>query len=326
MKNDNLEKNDILSELDNIDVLTNIDFIDHVRPLEFDGWEDYIKETVKDKVNNKKEKNLFRKILVIIGFLFKYSLTSLIIFSVLLFSTNYSAYYNIINSYINSDKLEQEQEKLINSVNATDIEEKLEDKLKVISWEEEKTNTDIFELESDDQTLNDYSIDNFLYKTRKEKINLWVEIIPYDNRIVIPKIWENIPLIEVENQRVSWEKELNDIFMKELENWVVRYPSSQKPWEEWNTFIFWHSSNFPWIKWDYNDIFALLDKVVFDDQIIVYYWQEKYVYKIREKHVISPWDVSLIWRNKNKSEITLMTCWPIWTTLNRLVVIWELQE
>jgi sortase (surface protein transpeptidase) len=29
-------------------------------------------------------------------------------------------------------------------------------------------------------------------------------------------------------------------------------------------------------------------------------------------------------RNKNKSEITLMTCRPVWTTLNRLIVTWEL--
>jgi len=38
----------------------------------------------------------------------------------------------------------------------------------------------------------------------------------------------------------------------------------------------------------YNDVFALLDKVVFDDVVIVYYNQKKYTYKIREKKVITP--------------------------------------
>jgi LPXTG-site transpeptidase (sortase) family protein len=36
--------------------------------------------------------------------------------------------------------------------------------------------------------------------------------------------------------------------------------------------------------------------------------------------------VSVLERNKKKSEITLMTCWPIGTTLNRLIVTGELVE
>jgi len=114
--------------------------------------------------------------------------------------------------------------------------------------------------------------------------------------------------------------------MKELEKGIIRYPGSAKPGENGSSFIFGHSSNFPWIKWDYNDVFSLLDKVVYNDEVIVYYWQEKYTYKIKEKKVITPWDVSVLERNKDKSEITLMTCWPIWTTLNRLIVTWELIE
>jgi sortase A len=119
---------------------------------------------------------------------------------------------------------------------------------------------------------------------------------------------------------------LNNIFMKELEQGIVRYPSSAKPWEDGNSFIFGHSSNFPWMKWDYNDVFSTLDNVAFDDEVIVYYGQKKYTYKIREKKVIAPGDVGVLKRNKNRKEITLMTCWPIGTTLNRLIVTWELVE
>jgi sortase A len=139
-------------------------------------------------------------------------------------------------------------------------------------------------------------------------------------------MWKNIPLLDIKNRNISWESELNDIFAKELENWIIRYPWSAKPWEVWTSFIFGHSSNFPWIKWDYNDVFATLDNVSYWDDIIVYYWQKKYKYKVREKKVITPWDVSVLWRNKDISEITLMTCWPVWTTLNRLIVVWDLVE
>jgi sortase (surface protein transpeptidase) len=36
--------------------------------------------------------------------------------------------------------------------------------------------------------------------------------------------------------------------MKELEKGVIRYPGSAKPGEDGASFIFGHSSNFPWIK------------------------------------------------------------------------------
>jgi LPXTG-site transpeptidase (sortase) family protein len=82
--------------------------------------------------------------------------------------------------------------------------------------------------------------------------------------------------------------------MKELENGVIRYPGSAKPGNDGNTFIFGHSSNFPWIKGDYNDVFALLDHVENGDEIIIYYNQKKFKYKINRKDVVTPGDVSVL--------------------------------
>ena len=127
-------------------------------------------------------------------------------------------------------------------------------------------------------------------------------------------------------QQVKDVKELEDVFMKDLEKWVVRYPWSAKPGTNWNAFIFWHSSNFPWMPGEYKDVFALLDKLEFQDEIVVFYNQKKYTYKITEKKVVKPWDVSVLKRDNNKAEITLMTCWPVWTTKNRILVVWQLVE
>jgi len=195
---------------------------------------------------------------------------------------------------------------IINSVEATKIKSIVSNEIEE-SKEEEKL-----------------SISKYKKELNNKDIKLDIEITPYTNRVIIPKIGKNIPLLDVKNKNISWQNELNDIFMKELENWIIRYPWSAKPGEEWVSFIFWHSSNLPWMKWDFNDVFSTLDNVVFWDEVIVYYWQEKYTYKIREKRVIKPGDVSVLKRNNDKSEITLMTCWPIWTTLNRLIVTWEL--
>jgi hypothetical protein len=55
---------------------------------------------------------------------------------------------------------------------------------------------------------------------------------------VIPKIGKNIPLLDIKQQTVSGHDELNNIFMKELENGVIRYPGSAKPGQNGNAFIF----------------------------------------------------------------------------------------
>jgi LPXTG-site transpeptidase (sortase) family protein len=92
------------------------------------------------------------------------------------------------------------------------------------------------------------------------------------------------------------------------------------------SFIFGHSSNFPWVKWDYNDVFATLDRVMLWDEIIVYYDQKKYTFKVIERAIIKPGDVGILKRNMKKPEVAIMTCRPLWTTAKRFVVVWELVD
>ncbi len=319
MENRNFENIDILGDLDLSSVKlvsyesieTNNDnlFVNNLSDLEIDDNSSKIVENIDIKeLSKKNKKNPF---IVWIKFITKYILASSSIFAILLISTNYSAYVSIAKSYIYKWDLELKEQKLISSVEASNIREKYADEKT-----KKKLNEDISKL----------SINKIKKEQDKESINMNIDITPYENRIVIPKIWKNIPLLDIKNRNIDWEKELNSIFMKELEKGVVRYPGSSLPWEKWNSFIFWHSSNFPWLKWNYNQVFALLDKVTHNDEIIVYYWQKKFVYKIIEKKVVKPGDVSILERDKKKSEITIMTCWPIWTTLNRLIVVWELVE
>jgi sortase A len=152
------------------------------------------------------------------------------------------------------------------------------------------------------------------------------DIIPYENRIVIPKIGKNIPLVDVAVDQEFDFDHMENIFMKELEKWVVRYPGTARPGELGNAFIFGHSSNYPWIKWEYNDVFALLDNLDYGDEIIVYYNQKKFVYTVNEKQVVRPGNVKVLERDESKKELSLMTCWPVGTTLNRMIVFAELTE
>ncbi len=266
---------------------------------------------------NKGIKSPISKGLSVVFFTLRYALTTSLIFGVLLVSTNYSAYYNIAMSYINSEALENQSRGLISSVEAANIKEKIQDE-----FVQQKT----FIEDDKNAVKTKNSVKHLLDISEDNGVGMEIDIAPYQNRVIIPKIGKNIPLVEIKNRVLEDDNDLNNIFMKELENGVIRYPGSAKPGEKWNSFIFGHSSNFPWIKGDYNDVFALLDNVSFDDEIIIYYNQKKYKYVIREKNVITPWDTSILKRNDNKAEITLMTCWPIGTTLNRLIVTGELVE
>jgi sortase A len=114
--------------------------------------------------------------------------------------------------------------------------------------------------------------------------------------------------------------------MKELEYGIVRYPGSAKPGEKGNSFIFGHSSNFPWIAGEYNDVFSRLGQVEVGDIVFSYYGQKKYKYRVIEKKVVKPNDIGVLKNDETKKELTLMTCWPIGTTLNRLIIKTELIE
>lgn len=152
-------------------------------------------------------------------------------------------------------------------------------------------------------------------------------VTPYENRIIIPKIGKNIPLVDVEHDVNAKYSEMHNIFMEELKKGVVRYPGTARPGEVGNTFIFGHSSNYPWIASEYNDVFALVDTLENGDEIIVYYDQKKFVYRITDRAIVEPGDTDVLSaRDPSKKEISLMTCWPVGTALERYIIFGELVE
>ena len=307
---DMLEKNKISKERNYSFKYTPVNYSRVLKyKIKFNNSINYNTHSFKYKV--KKE----IKALVFIIWFLKYIATSSTIFAVLLLTANYSAYLDLAKSYIYADEMKKEASSLLNSVEASKITQKIQKEKKI----KHKKNEEKLKWNS-----SKYSLKQITKSKKTPALN--IEITPYENRIIIPKIGKNIPLIDIKQKSVSGQKELENIFMKELEDWVVRYPWSTKPGKPGNTFIFGHSSNYPWIKWDYNDVFANLGKLNYWDKVIVYYGQNKYIYKIKTKKVISPKDTKVLKRNKNKDELTLMTCWPVGTTLNRLLVIWELQK
>jgi len=260
-----------------------------------------------------------------VQFVFYYLSISSIVFFILLGTTNWNSYSTILSAYINPQTLVDSK---------TDIMAAL-DKSRVIVYADNITDNPVKEEEKSDlkkklaATNTTIKEDQFSVKQliqEESKVNVNLDITPYDNRIIIPKIGKNIPLVDVRLNTGFDFDHIENIFMQELKKGVVRYPGTAKPGNVGNAFIFGHSSNYPWIKGEYNSIFALLDNLSYGDEIIVYYNQKKFTYIIREKKVVKPGDVKILNRGDGRKELSLMTCWPIGTTLNRLIVFAELQE
>ena len=269
------------------------------------------------------------------GFALNYVCVSAIIFVVLLGTLNWHAYTALAQSWLHPEKLQAANRSIENALaaaavtdaqaqtgatasSAPEIRDGAKDAKRAAVLEER--------LKREKVVLKREWVSAKDLVRKADAINYNVEITPYDNRVIIPRLAKNIPLVNVENNKVGNAKDWNKIFETELEKGIIKYPGSADPGEAGNAFIFGHSSNFPWIKGDYNDVFALLDKLEYGDEVTVYFKQKKYVYVIREKHVVKPGYVNAMHGKEEAKQLTLMTCWPVGTTLNRLIVTGELKQ
>jgi len=105
-----------------------------------------------------------------------------------------------------------------------------------------------------------------------------------------------------------------------LKNGLIQLDGTALPGEVGNVFITGHSSNYLWVKSDYNAIFALLSKVVIGDAILVKFQNQNYIYQVKNIFITSSSDVSVMNPQNNQSILTLMTCTPVGTNLKRLIV------
>lgn len=130
------------------------------------------------------------------------------------------------------------------------------------------------------------------------------------SKLYIPKINVAVPII--------WDVPQEKILDK-LKEGVAQYQGTAYPGQIGNVFITGHSSNYWWIKGNYNQVFALLDKLVVGDEIYLTYQSIIYKYRVSSSLVVNPDDIQVM-ESQGKSTLSLMTCVPVGTTLQRLVV------
>ncbi len=144
-------------------------------------------------------------------------------------------------------------------------------------------------------------------------------VVSSDPRLIIPKINVDVPVIY--NTLPDYDSQ-----MKAMENGVAYFGipgANSKPGQVGNTVLSGHSSNDVIDSGSYKFIFARLDRLGKGDTIYLNYESKRYTYTITKTEVVKPTEVSKLVYPTTKPVLTLITCTPIGTSLNRLLVTAE---
>lgn len=138
-----------------------------------------------------------------------------------------------------------------------------------------------------------------------------------DPRLIIPKINVDAPIVWDAN---AASKESLDAAMDKGVAWFNIQGASARPGEKGNFVLSGHSSN-DWLdRGDYKFIFAPLERMKAGDTIYVNYNSTRYVYTITHTKVVKPTDVAALQTGTDKPHMTLVTCTPLGTDRDRLLV------
>jgi sortase A len=112
---------------------------------------------------------------------------------------------------------------------------------------------------------------------------------------------------------------------EDLKKNAIQYPGTALPGVPGNTVIFGHSTLSQLYKpYDPVSIFNPVVKTKVGDEIVINYDGVTYRYIIRETLIVKPSQVEVLAQHENKYELTLITCTPLGTYLNRFIARAEL--
>jgi LPXTG-site transpeptidase (sortase) family protein len=103
---------------------------------------------------------------------------------------------------------------------------------------------------------------------------------------------------------------------------VSEYPSDGPG----NVYLFAHSAVNFWEFGKYAKVFNLLRKLEIGDRVHVFYDEQDYIYEVVNSEVLKGWNTYPLTRSVIEPTLTLQTCDPPGTTLNRLVITANLVE
>jgi len=305
--NNNTTKNDIIEE-DSWNIQGNI--IQNEGIAE-DNNSSYFSQHTSEHhtvLNPFKWANVFSEIKIFIVLFFT-------VFSTFFFFTNAKLVMITVNDFIwnswdNQVSLITEDHNIAAPVSHT--QEKLAD------LEENFQKIQKYKREEQDIALN---MQDFLNQQQEAHL-LNFNTLPPTNRLIVPDLDINVPLIDIPS--MGEEDFENGNFDEELMNGVVKYPTTAAPGSQGNSLIFWHSSSEWWKHNEYGFIFRNLPRLQPGQKIQVIWNGQLTTYEMIERKVVNPKDVWNYYHEFVRDweyYLTLMGCYPIGSSSQRMMVV-----
>lgn len=166
--------------------------------------------------------------------------------------------------------------------------------------------------------LNDFSPAGFLAHVPDStavngSVDIHSRVEIAENELALPSIGVKAPVL--------WNVPLDDS-LNGLQQGVVQAEESVVPGEAGRTFVVGHSAGYWWQNNPWTKVFSLLDQVEPGDSVFIARDGQVYEYTVTREEVVKPSDVHVV-RDETltTNQLVLMTCTPVGTTLNRLIVI-----
>ena len=147
-----------------------------------------------------------------------------------------------------------------------------------------------------------------------------IDPINTDFSVIIPKIGVNAAIAENVNPANA------DEYLEKLKLGVAHAATSFTPDKDGTTYLFSHSTNYDWFVRDLNAVFYLLKNLDQGDLVVIFYKGTRYTYRISDRRIVSPKDVSYLVPQTGKKQLILQTCWPPGSTTERLLLFADLVE
>lgn len=138
------------------------------------------------------------------------------------------------------------------------------------------------------------------------------------NWIRIPALSLNLPLATAASME-------NEDILRALHVGVVRYPNGVAPGDAGVVAIAGHSTGEPW-KGRYRFAFLQARKLQPGDLIHVDHDGTRYTYRVTGQRMINPRVTPFLDSTADHPKLSVISCWPLWTTKQRLVVEAALSE
>ncbi|MDR0860754.1 MAG: class E sortase [Candidatus Peribacteria bacterium] len=167
------------------------------------------------------------------------------------------------------------------------------------------------------------SVDQLL-REQLDSYEFSFNLLPPTKRLIIPAINLDVPLIQ--SAVKAYEDFTAGSFDTELENGVVKYPTTPNPGEGGNAFFFGHTSQEYWKHNKYGTVFRNIPQLEQGDIIQVVREGKLYEYKVVATEIVNPKQVNdtyAKYSSLGKEYLTLMGCYPIGRSDKRMMIFAE---